>query len=280
MWGATRGRNGRCIALQDFNPRTPCGVRHDTITALQRLFDFNPRTPCGVRHGAVCNFHAMHHFNPRTPCGVRPAGRSTSASVCPFQSTHPVWGATRTPQHVREVERISIHAPRVGCDRALPRCPPRSVNFNPRTPCGVRRGRACGIYLPTRFQSTHPVWGATQNPRFACSNPQISIHAPRVGCDYRRFAHGCRDSNFNPRTPCGVRLLLMAVSTLFLVISIHAPRVGCDELTYDANEITAISIHAPRVGCDLQHLERHRRLLYFNPRTPCGVRREVGVRCS
>ena len=33
----------------DFNPRTPCGVRHPAAPAQKAAADFNPRTPCGVR---------------------------------------------------------------------------------------------------------------------------------------------------------------------------------------------------------------------------------------
>ena len=56
--------------------------------------------------------------------------------------------------------------------------------------------------------------------------------------------------DFNPRTPCGVRL---AVG--------QPPVVG-----------VAISIHAPLAGCDIRHCKSSFRLKYFNPRTPCGVR--------
>ena len=34
-----------------------------------------------------------------------------------------------------------------------------------------------------KFQSTHPVWGATSQPRDCINDTTISIHAPRVGCD-------------------------------------------------------------------------------------------------
>ena len=38
------------------------------------------------------------------------------ADIAPFQSTHPVWGATcKRAYYFRYVE-ISIHAPRMGCD--------------------------------------------------------------------------------------------------------------------------------------------------------------------
>ena len=36
-----------------------------------------------------------------------------------------------------------------------------------------------------------------------------------------------------------------------------------------------ISIHAPRAGCDVKSLASCAYSFYFNPRTPCGVRRRV-----
>ena len=34
----------------NFNPRTPCGVRHEKpVIVDHKNGDFNPRTPCGVR---------------------------------------------------------------------------------------------------------------------------------------------------------------------------------------------------------------------------------------
>ena len=58
---------------------------------------------------------------------------------------------------------------------------------------------------------------------------KISIHAPRVGCDYDIF-------NLSTK----------------LKISIHAPRVGCDLMLFVFRiQYKGISIHAPRVGCDL-----------------------------
>ena len=36
-----------------------------------------------------------------------------------FQFTHPVWGATGKDMTPEEVKEVSIHAPRVGCDRKV-----------------------------------------------------------------------------------------------------------------------------------------------------------------
>ena len=185
VWGATRKHQRDWIYWADFNPRTPCGVRH--LPFWQNAFgkiDFNPRTPCGVRP------HIYIYVNRKNK----------------FQSTHPVWGATSHRRSRSCYRPISIHAPRVGCDVPVKRIASFSGSF----------------------QSTHPVWGATCdfldaqaqhsyfNPRTPCGvrhiqlvgtedNNLISIHAPRVGCDRCRQAFRCRWRNFNPRTPCGVR---------------------------------------------------------------------------
>ena len=86
-----------------------------------------------------------------------------------------------------------------------------------------------------------------------CSACLISIHAPHAGCD----SSTCFASSF-------------AAS-----ISIHAPHAGCDLRRRCLPRSRNISIHAPHAGCDLKPslfcvlLDKH-----FNPRTPCGVRRE------
>ena len=56
---------------------------------------------------------------------------------------------------------ISIHAPRVGCDTPMYFRTEWNRNFNPRTPCGVRRLWMRRVRRACKFQSTHPVWGAT-----------------------------------------------------------------------------------------------------------------------
>ena len=79
------------------------------------------------------------------------------------------------------------------------------------------------------FQSTPPVWGATLRERVA----------------------GVRESDFNPRPPCGGRPNVKYAATHQFGISIHAPRVGGDVCLFQRGErLLDISIHAPRVGGD------------------------------
>ena len=100
---------------------------------------------------------------------------------------------------------ISIHAPLAGCDtpRAGSRCSPRGISIHA------------------------PLAGCDQDTTFTVDNDQISIHAPLAGCDRAIRRSTSRARYFNPRTPCGVRLMLYADGTA-CDISIHAPLAGCD----------------------------------------------------
>ena len=162
VWGATITEKGkaRFTDISIHAPRVGCDARHTAIAST--ITDFNPRTPCGVRRQTSdTRYTKGRYFNPRTPCGVRHAESYGIAIFGPFQSTHPVWGATHIFSHFYNLHNISIHAPRVGCD-ASPQGQKGSYKyFNPRTPCGVRLVVALFTPLPLKFQSTHPVWGAT-----------------------------------------------------------------------------------------------------------------------
>ena len=103
-------------------------------------------------------------------------------------------------------------------------------------------------------------------------------------------------TNFNPRTPHGVRLLAFVICSIpnrrfqsthpsrgatrrcphaprICQISIHAPLTGCDILLLcPTGKYCPISIHAPLTGCDTSVSGKIARILYFNPRTPHGVR--------
>ena len=148
----------------------------------------------------------MGDFNPRTPCGVRPGARKAGRARLEFQSTHPVRGATA--DEAMHFEMLRDFNPRTPCgvrhdwqDAQRP-----GGNFNPRTPCGVRPGITAIICLNFRFQSTHPVRGATMR-RTLRTTPKClfqSTHPVRGATLIRTRSHR-RSANFNPRTPCGVR---------------------------------------------------------------------------
>ena len=103
------------------------------------------------------------------------------------------------------------------------------MNFNPRSPCGLRQKKCVNSAEFPRFQSTQPMRAATSAP----------------------FTFISTQMHFNPRSPCGLRLLFYLCFFLCIVISIHAAHAGCD-LNPD---VTAwmplpISIHAAHAGCD------------------------------
>ena len=187
-----------------------------------------------------------------------------------------MWGATgRASAVFPGADAISIHAPRVGCDVPAICLAVSKLNFNPRTPCGVRRTTRIVITTITRFQSTHPVWGATLGlsiigsifgisihaPRVGCDSKlgiwydqlKISIHAPRVGCDDRRKYRHFRNCYFNPRTPCGVRLVLVNGDSATVKFQSTHPVWGATGLGGPAGD----------------------GVMDFNPRTPCGVRQRI-----
>ena len=102
-----------------------------------------------------------------------------------FQSTHPLRGATR------QVCATSH----------------KMMDFNPRTPCGVRPQIRNSFISSAVFQSTHPLRGATPPGRTARALwiTFQSTHPLRGATDAEVMEYMIR-LDFNPRTPCGVRL--------------------------------------------------------------------------
>ena len=125
---------------------------------------FNPRPPCGGRRYCLSIKRAPGNFNPRPPCGGRLAVKHPRVEDVLFQSTSSVWRTTfnaptvaKGPSisiHVLRVEddsarspkpmmrAISIHVLRVEDDQAKPKTGGAKTYFNPRPPCGGRRGQA------------------------------------------------------------------------------------------------------------------------------------------
>ena len=98
---------------------------------------------------------------------------------------------------------------------------------------------------------------------------EISIHAPREGCDNDRVHQRILHQLFQSTHPVRGATELVPEAGGYGAISIHAPREGCDtDVLNDALGDIIISIHAPREGCDVGCHGCWRRLAYFNPRTP------------
>ena len=144
---------------------------------------FNSRTPCGVRLVGFLKVFYLRMFQFTHP--VRGATVRLLMLDCPylFQFTHPVRGATGQALNVGLSLSVSIHAPRAGCDLLLASAISLLDCFNSRTPCGVRLIQILKRFKIKKFQFTHPVRGATTATLQQIVQRDVSIHAPRAGCD-------------------------------------------------------------------------------------------------
>ena len=190
MRGATISVCCSCSAhtISIHAPLAGCDASISFITPTQK--DFNPRTPCGVRRHLRQMRRPHRHFNPRTPCGVRPVCAGLTYICGKFQSTHPLRGATGTFDALTESVKISIHAPLAGCD----------------APRGVRLSLVAPVPSRPAFQSTHPLRGATVEHADHVHNGTFQSTHPLRGATRWRTQREVRRIDFNPRTPCGVRL--------------------------------------------------------------------------
>ena len=102
------------------------------------------------------------------------------------------------------------------------------------------------------FQSTLPVWGATEALKKAWKDVDISIHAPRVGSDGLRRGHDCKPDNFNPRSPCGERQRNRINHAQGNIFQSTLPVWGATWSESRVRAAVVISIHAPRVGSDFE----------------------------
>ena len=150
-----------------------------------------------------------------------------------FQSTHPVRGAT--------AER--------------PWSPSSPRDFNPRTPCGVRRGYA-PIYARQNF---------------------ISIHAPRAGCDATVCVPRWIARVFQSTHPVRGATVDQVVDLGCVVFqSTHPVRGATVYDTYSIIVPTRFQSTHPVRGATMRCRRPAPTPCNFNPRTPCGVRRQRG----
>ena len=169
---------------------------------------------------------------------------------------------------------VSIHALLAECDLWTFPSWRKKSRFNPRTPCGVRRGKPvsghvvpgfnprtpCGVRpMPSitwrvgkMFQSTHSLRSATvpRAPENVIS--RVSIHALLAECDIQNKKLVDNLASFNPRTPCGVRLTAASgFSPCPPFQSTHSLR-SATPVAYTQVPRTGVSIHALLAECDSQ----------------------------
>jgi len=158
---------------------------------------FNPRTRAGCDTAVIQQFPATYRFQSTHPRGVRLQFRGTKVSDVVFQSTHPassraasagmLFQSTHPAQRLDVADGVvSIHAPRAGCDGLTGDSHAEEIGFNPRTPRGVRLESPGHLLGDLLFQSTHPARGATFDEDMKMPKNNVSIHAPRAGCDVGR----------------------------------------------------------------------------------------------
>ena len=154
------------------------------------------------------------------------------------------------------------------------------INFNPRSPCGERP--VFGEYDTNVevFQSTLPVWGATQTGAVLPDIRGISIHAPRVGSDWAKGGIPIRPLEFQSTLPVWGATGSVAQLTKEGEFQSTLPVWGATVL--QRLQSPRYRNFNPRSPCGERRLRRRFRWRWvnFNPRSPCGERlllRDQGV---
>ena len=256
-----------------FNPRAPCGARRTVRSPVIGANAFQSTRPM---RGAT-NDWGTGSFDWEISIHAPHAGRDGSdteapASLFRFQSTRPMRGATGL--------FILIWA---------------SVIFQSTRPM---RGATClrhgTIITMMAFQSTRPMRGATNHwkefngentisihaphagrdfrAKPSCLEPLISIHAPHAGRDFAVLLRDFCSPYFNPRAPCGARLIQFPLTGLLRLSQSTRPMRGATlrlrqhggkpifQSTRPMRGATAMRTHGMTCGAN------------FNPRAPCGAR--------
>ena len=213
--------------------------------------NFNPRAPCGARRiaGLVHRFSA---FDISTHAPL--AGRDRKAS--PYGRYQTI--STHAPLAGRDKLFVSVQMwyplfqptrPLRGATSCSCRCKCGIRYFNPRAPCGARlfpfvvyfirpfisthaplAGRdartAAMPPIATKFQPTRPLRGATV---ITARRAATSIFQPTRPLRGATICHsGCPPdgSYFNPRAPCGARLMQICVLLIRLLFQPTRPLRG------------------------------------------------------
>ena len=145
-----------------------------------------------------------------------------------FQFTHPVRGATCRHKSNIHHKKVSIHAPRAGCDTTFPLLMAR----------------------PKKFQFTHPVRGATHELRGNGEGNKFQFTHPVRGATETLLGRSRPCSRFNSRTPCGVRLYLLRALAILFCFNSRTPCGVRHAVPIPPAPCLVVSIHAPRAGCD------------------------------
>ena len=148
------------------------------------LTSFNPRSPCGERRASGDLWAICDSFNPRSPCGERQVLFRVVRQMAKVSIHAPRVGSDSARLLAAGPRRhVSIHAPRVGSDSDSANRPTGANCFNPRSPCGERPRWAHCTDCSTGVSIHAPRVGSDANAGVKLQQQQVSIHAPRVGSD-------------------------------------------------------------------------------------------------
>ena len=168
------------------------------------------------------------NFNPRAPCGAR--------------QTSVVW--------ISGGKEISTHAPLAGRDRGGAIAPPLYFFISTHAPLAGRDKQGKKHTCDTGISTHAPLAGRDRGVFLLLHAVIISTHAPLAGRDRACSLRLKQFQNFNPRAPCGARL-------------INAVKVSCRD---------GFQPTRPLRGATVRHGAGGGVKRYFNPRAPCGAR--------
>ena len=106
------------------------------VIQVQRISIHAPRV--GSDPGSGQERLVESDFNPRSPCGERPDKIDQISGRNLFQSTLPVWGATKDCRYYQDAKVFQSTLPVWGATWKGRRLTWKRANFNPRSPCGER----------------------------------------------------------------------------------------------------------------------------------------------
>ena len=191
----------------NFNPRSPRGLRLFCFSCKASISDFNPRSPRGLRlmqeliqvQKLKISIHAAQEG-----CDHNFAHLITLPKA--FQSTQPKRAATKPRCIIGNHQNISIHAAQEGCDRInIQKRMTHAISIHAaQEGCDMKRYKT--IRMKLKFQSTQPKRAATLLSTASAAVSVISIHAAQEGCDVSPGLCTLTFSDFNPRSPRGLRL--------------------------------------------------------------------------
>ena len=124
-------------------PLAGCDLLHQC--SLLVTADFNPRTPCGVRHGKGDPVRNWKQFQSTHPLRGATLQLGVFDLDMIFQSTHPLRGATHGEIAAVLIGTISIHAPLAGCDSKIAEIFPANLRKSYKISAKPNKERRCRV---------------------------------------------------------------------------------------------------------------------------------------